>query len=269
MTPGPDGGTAGSPDSIPLSQPEEGERVSSRPIIWALALSLLGGSLVAACSDLAGNSDTPIQIEIRTPAGPPTPPPVEIGDTLQLTARAFNQSGDSVATTFQWSTPDTAFLFVDPTTGKVTGKKLSGVARVQVRAGSLLSDLVTFAVVPAAESLLIIGSDSLRVAIADTASSPLITQLDTLNPDGPLANRAVVYQLLSVFGVAGDTVTLNGGVLSRSVITGANGQPVTTVYVRPIPGLARPDSVLVAVNAYRPSGATIPGSGQQFIVRFD
>ena len=106
---------------------------------------------------------------------------------------------------------------------------------VQVRAGSLLSDLVTFAVVPAAESLLIIGSDSLRVAIADTASSPLITQLDTLNPDGPLAN----------------------------------GQPVTTVYVRPIPGLARPDSVLVAVNAYRPSGATIPGSGQQFIVRFD
>lgn len=236
---------------------------------WVPALMFLGISLMGACSDLASNSDVPIQIEIRTPAGPPTPPPVEIGDTFQLVARAFNQNGDSIPATFRWVTPDTAFLSVDSVTGQITGKKITISARVQVRSGSLLSDIVVFAVVPAAESLLIVGSDSTRVATTDTASTPLIAQLDTLNPDGPLASRVIVYQLGTVFGAPGDTVTLNGGVASRSVITGTNGQPVTSVYVRPIPGLPRPDSALVEINAYRPSGLTIPGSGQQFIVRFD
>ncbi|MEO8199278.1 MAG: hypothetical protein ABI679_02045 [Gemmatimonadota bacterium] len=253
----------------PLWKHAEGEPVGAPAVRQWLTVAILGAALVTACSNLAGDSDTPIQIEIRTPAGPPIPPPIEIGDTIQLLATAFNQSGDTVPATFRWLTPDTAFIAVDSLTGRITGKKIVTSARIQVRSGSLLSDLVPFAVVPAADSLEIVGSDSFRVALADTASSPLIAQLDTLNPDGPVGNRALLFQLGTVFGVAGDTVTLNGGVASRTVLTGANGQPVTSVYVRPLPSLPRPDSVLVRVDAFRPSGAAIPGSGQQFIVRFD
>ena len=231
---------------------------------WLAALAVTLG-----CSNLSGDSDTPIILEIRAPAGTPgAPPPVEIGDTIQLQARALNQDGDSVAATITWRTPDTAFLFVDPATGRIAGKQ-PGTGRVQALTGNLVSDLVTFAVVPAAESLIIVAPDTFRVLVTDTASGPLIAELDTINPNGPLAGRQIIYQLTSVFGQPGDTVSLSGGLHTRTVTTGINGQPTITIRVRPIPTLPRPDSAFVQVSAFRPSGASIPGSGQQFIVRFD
>jgi hypothetical protein len=236
------------------------------PLLLTVLLALVG---VSACSDLSSSDDVPVAIEIRAPAGPPgSPPPVEIGDTLQLTARALNQAGDSVAATFEWRTPDTAFLYVESTTGRITGK-LPGTGRVQVLTGTLTSELVTFAVVPAAESLVIVGSDSARVLVTDTASAQLIAELDTLNPTGPLAGRQIIYQLITIFRQPGDTVSLAGGGFVRTVTTSALGQPIVPVYVRPIPSLARPDSVIVEITALRPSGVLIPGSGQRFIVRFD
>jgi hypothetical protein len=227
-------------------------------------------AVLGACSDLSSNSDEPITLEIRIPVGAPgASPPVEIGDTFTLAARALNQDGDSVAATIKWRTPDTTFLFVDSLTGRITGKQPFSNARVQASTGTLLSDLVTFTVVPRADSLLIVPPDSFRVLVTDTASAPLIAQLDTLNPDGPLAGRQIVFTLTTIFGQPGDTATLGGGVMSRTATTGATGQPTISVYVRPLSDTTRPDSVLVEVNAYRPSGVTIPGSGQQFIVRFD
>jgi hypothetical protein len=225
--------------------------------------------LAAACSSLSGDSDTPIILEIRapTPVGGGNPP-VEIGDTFQLNARALNQDGDSIAATLTWRTPDTGLIFVEPATGRIAGKKI-GIGRVQVSSGNLTSDLVPFSVVPAAESLLLIPPDSVRVLVTDTASAPLVSQLDTLNPDGPLASRVITYEITTIFGVAGDTASLTGGNMIRSVSTSALGQPSTPVYVRPIPSLPRPDSLLVEIRALRPSGAAIPGSGQTFIVRFD
>lgn len=235
--------------------------MAGRWLLLALALS--------ACSNLNGDSDTPVLLEIRAPAGVGGgSPPVEIGDTFQLSARALNQDGDSIAATFTWRTPDTAFIFVEPATGRISGKK-AGPARVQVTSGGLTSDLVNFTVVPAAESLLIIPPDSARVLTTDTASVPLVSELDTLNPNGPLAGRQITYQLTTIFGQPGDTASLSGGAMTRSVATSSLGRPTTPVYVRAIPSLARPDSVLVEVNALRPSGAAIPGSGQIFIVRFD
>ena len=230
---------------------------------------LLLAFALTSCSNLSGDSDTPILLEIRAPSGTGGGnPPVEIGDTFQLSARALNQDGDSVAATFTWRTPDTAFLFVEPATGRISGKKL-GPARVQVTSGGLTSDLVNFTVLPAAESLQIIPPDSARVLVTDTASAALVAELDTLNPLGPLAGRQILYQLTTIFGQPGDTASLAGGVMSRAVTTSALGQPTVPVYVRAIPALARPDSVLVEVTAFRPSGAAIPGSGQLFIVRFD
>jgi hypothetical protein len=224
--------------------------------------------LLPACSNLSGDADIPIQLEIRAPAGAGgSPPPVEISDTIQLTAVALNQDGDSIAATFEWRTPDPTIIEVDASTGRVTGKTV-GTGRIQVLSGTLTSNFVNFSVVPAADSLVLI-LDSARVALTDTASLALEAELDTINPTGPLAGRQMIYQLTDVFGQPGDTVTLGGGVLTRTVSTGTNGRPTIPVYVRPIPTLARPDSVLVEINALRPSGALIPGSGQRFIVRFD
>jgi len=233
---------------------------AGRWLLLALAL--------AGCSNLSGDSDTPVLLEIRTPAGVGVSPPVEIGDTFQLSARALNRDGDSVAATFSWRTPDTAFIFVEPATGRISGKA-AGSARVQVISGNLTSELVNFTVVPAAESLQIVPPDSARVPATDTASAPLVAELDTLNPAGPLAGRQIIYQLTTIFGQPGDTASLAGGFMTRVASTNTLGQPTTPVYVRAIPSLARPDSVLVEITALRPSGALIPGSGQVFIVRFD
>jgi hypothetical protein len=232
--------------------------------LGGLALMLL----LTACSDLSSDSNVPIVLEIRAPAAVGGGNPlVEIADTFQLTARALNQDGDSVAAVLTWRTADTALVFIDPGTGLISGKK-AGTARIQVSAGSLTSDLVSFSVVPAAESLLIVPPDSARIIAGDTASAPLIAELDTLNPTGPLAGRAITYELTTIFGQADDSVSLGGGVMLRTVATSSLGQPTIPIYVRTIPGNA-PDSVLVEITALRPSGASIPGSGQRFIVRFD
>ncbi|MGE0353912.1 MAG: hypothetical protein AB7I33_15040 [Gemmatimonadales bacterium] len=237
--------------------------------VRAVLAALLATTLID-CSDINSDPAVPVVVEVRVPVGPGGgAPQVEIDDTITLAARALNQQGDSIAASFVWRTPDTALVALDSTAGRLSGRQ-PGTARIQVRTGSLVSGFVNFSVVPHADSLLIVPPDTFRIALADTASAPLIAELDTLNPDGPLANRQLVYELLlPVFGVAGDTATLSGGGLIRTVVTSTTGQPATPVYVRAVPGQPRPDSVLVEVRAVRPSGGPIPGSGQRFTVRFD
>jgi len=234
---------------------------------------LLAILALPACSELTSDSNVPIVLEIRAPAGVPGGNPiVEIGDTFQLNARALNQDGDSVAAVLVWRTADTALVFLDSLTGYISGKQV-GTARVQVKSGSLTSDLVSFSVVPAAESLLIISPDTVHVLSTDAQSVGLITELDTLNPNGPLSGRQIVYLIASISGVDSASATLNGGFDTLVVVTGTDGRPTTTVVV--VPGTTRPDSLIVEVRAYRPSSFSrptpvfIPGSGQQFIVKFD
>lgn len=232
--------------------------------------SILRGLLLVAvfgCSNLTSDSDAPVTLEVRPPAGSGISGQVEIGDTALLSGVALNQKGDSVAATFTWRTPDTALVFVDAATGKITGKQ-AGSARVQGRVGSLISEFVTVAIVPLADSLAIVPPDSARVLTGDTASAPLIAELDTINPTGPLAGRAIVYEIVQLFPTT-DSASLNGGLFALTATTGANGQPVSPVFVRKIPGKQHPDSAFVQIRSFRPSGVTIPGSGQQFIVRFD
>jgi len=237
------------------------------------------GLLLAAalgCSNLSGDSSTPVVIDVFPPAGSGISGQVEIGDVATLTARALNQQGDSIAATFTWHTADTAIVFLDPSTGEVSGK-LPGTARVQARSGSLVSDFVTLTVVPRADTLVLISPASVQVLSLDTASVPLVAELDSINlvgPTlGPLAGRQLVYELVPIPADTG-IATLNGGVDTLATTTGATGSPTTPVYVRKVPGKAHPDSVYVEVRSYRPSSTTllpvlIPGSGQRFIVRFD
>lgn len=228
------------------------------------------GLLLAAalgCSNLAGDSSSAVLIDVFPIAGSGISGQVEIGDTAVMTARALNQQGDSVAATFTWRTADTGIVFLDPQTGLVSGK-LPGTARVQARTGSLISDFVTLTVVATADSLVLVPPDSARLLAGDTASAPLIAEMDSINPDGPLSGRRIVYQITQFFPAA-DSASLNGGLFALNATTTFTGQPSVPVYVRKIPGRPHPDSVYVEIRSYRPSGAPIPGSGQVFIVRFD
>ena len=237
--------------------------------LGVLALLLL----VPACSDLTSDSNVPIVLEIRAPAGVAGGNPiVEIGDTFRLNARALNQDGDSVAAVMVWRTLDTALVFLDSLSGQISGKQL-GTARIQVKSGSLTSELVSFSVVPFAESLLVVPPDSARVPVGQTQSIALVTELDTLNPNGPLQGRQIVYLISGISSLdTAASATLNRGFDTLVVVTGSDGRPSTNVVV--VPGTTRPDSLIVEVRAYRPSSFSsptpvfIPGSGQQFIVRF-
>jgi hypothetical protein len=221
-----------------------------------------------ACSNLNGDSDTPILIQVSPPAQSGISGQVEIGDTAAMTAVAINQAGDTVPVTFKWRAVDTGLVAIDSVTGAVTGK-VAGIARVQARTGSLISDLISLTVVPFADSLLIIPPDSARLLTTDTASAALVAEIDTINPSGPLTGRRLIYEIVQSFGQPGDSASLNGGFNAVGATTTSTGQPTTPVYVRKIPGVAYPDSVFVAVSSIRPSGASVPGSGQIFIIRFD
>lgn len=233
-----------------------------------LAGGLLLFAAAAACSNLNGDSDTPILIQVTPPAQSGISGQVEIGDTSAMTAVAINQNGDTVAATFKWRAVDTGLVAIDSVTGLVTGKA-AGVARVQVRTGSLISDLISLTIVPFADSLQIIPPDSARLLVTDTASAALVAEIDTTNPTGPLTGRRLGYEIVQVFGQPGDSASLNGGFNAVGATTTSTGRPTTPVYVRKIPGVAYPDSLLVAVSSIRPGGDSIPGSGQVFIVRFD
>lgn len=232
---------------------------------------LAGGMLLwgaSACSNLNGDSDTPILIQVSPPALSGISGQVEIGDTAAMTAVAINQAGDTVPVTFKWRAVDTGLVAIDSVTGAVTGKA-AGIARVQARTGSLVSDLISLSIVPFADSLLIIPPDSARLLTTDTASAALVAEIDTTNPSGPLTARRLIYEIVQSFGQPGDSASLNGGFNAIGATTTSTGRPTTPVYVRKIPGVAYPDSVFVAVSSIRPGGDSIPGSGQLFIVRFD
>lgn len=222
-----------------------------------------------ACSSIGGDTDVPVALEIITPAGPAGGSPlIEIGDTLTLRARALNQAGDSVDASIRWRTPDTASLWLDSLTGRTTGRA-PGNARIQARTGSLISGFIVFSVVPFADTLTVVPPDSFRVAAPDSTAGPLVARLDTLAPDGPLAGRVIVYELVSIFGAAGDSAVLTGGGALRQAVTGAAGTPSSPVSVLLLAGRPRPDSVYVEVRASRPGGGAIPGSGQRFVIRYD
>lgn len=96
---------------------------------------------LAACGSLpdAGGGIVALQIF------PPDTLAVKIGHADTLHARALDIRGDTVAATIFWRTPDTAFVTLDSVGGVLTGKSV-GSARVQARTGTLVSDIITFAV---------------------------------------------------------------------------------------------------------------------------
>jgi hypothetical protein len=215
---------------------------------------------VLGCSNLTEGAGGVVGLEIRAP----TLKTVEVGETLPLSARALDKNGDSIAADITWRAPDPA-LTVDPQTGVITGVS-PGIGRVQAFAGSLASSLVSFTVIARADTLILVGDSVVTVAPGAPASAPLVVQLQSFSPAGPLPSWPVVYAVSSPPDIGPHTVELPGGVLVDTLTTGTDGA-VSTVTLNRV-GIAQPDTAIVEVRASRTRGAAVPGSGQRFIVLF-
>jgi hypothetical protein len=211
--------------------------------------------LVLGCSDLTEGAGGVVALEIRAPELRT----IEVAEALQLTARALDKDGNEVATPIEWRAPDPT-LTVDQA-GVITGVA-PGSGRVQAFSGNLASALIEFTVIARADTLIV--TDSIfTVAPGVAASPPLVSQLQSFSPAGPLANRPVLYTLISPVD---GTVTLPGGGLTATVNTGTDGAVSGVTLTRV--NLAQPVTAVVQVSATRTRGAPVPGSGQRFTVTF-
>ena len=223
---------------------------------------LMAFAALAGCSNLTEEGGV-AGLEIRVPR----PATVEVGQTIQLSARALDRQGDSVAAAVTWLTPDTTVTLTPD--GHLTGRT-SGSARVQAEVGTLVSDFVTFTVNPRPDTLALAGDSILTVASGVGISAPLFASIRSFAPAEPLSGEVITYTVTApVFpDPTQRTVELPGGVLSLAAITGADGTPATPVTLNRVTGQSSPDSAIVTVSAVTAAGATVPGSGQRFIVRF-
>jgi hypothetical protein len=201
-----------------------------------------------------------VGLEIQTPSLKT----IEVGETLQLTVQALDKDGNPVAAPVTWLAQDTT-LTVDAT-GAITGV-FPGTGQVQAFSGSLASELETFTVIARADTLVITGDSVITVPAGVTASDPLLVQLQSFSPAGPLPSRPVVYTVTSPPDVGPHTVELPGAVLTDTVLTGMDGA-VSSVTLNRVNGTTQPATAIVEVRAFRTRGEAVPGSGQRFTVNF-
>jgi hypothetical protein len=213
------------------------------------------------CSDLTEGAGGVVELEIAVP-GSAT---IEVGEEVQLSARALDKNGNPVSAPITWRAADPT-LTVGESSGIASGIE-PGSGRIQAFAGTLASSFLTLTVIPRADTLLLVGDSIVTVAAGVPASTPLVTRLQTFSPPGDLASRPVVYAVTSPPDVGPHSVELSGGVLVDTLQTGGDGTVQTAILQR-VAGVASPESAIVEVRAYRTRGAPVPGSGQRFIVRF-
>jgi hypothetical protein len=223
---------------------------------WACLLSLL-----AACSGLDEGEGGVVALEIEFPELRT----LEIGEQVQLAARALDAEGDVVDAAIDWRASNAA-LSVDGT-GLVSGVA-AGTGEVQAVVGSLASERVGFTVVLRADTLIIEGDSVLAIPRdADPpATATLPVRLESFDPAGPVGSRPVIFEIVQP--VAGETavVELVGAGQSDTVATTADG--LASVLLGAVAGQVPPDTAIVQIRANRTRGSPVPGSGQRFIVLF-
>lgn len=219
---------------------------------------------LAGCSDIAGTRGGVVALEIQLPS----PAAIEPADTLTLSARALDADGKVVPDApIRWATPDSG-LAIDSLTGKASTGLTTGTLRVQVRNGSLLSDLAVLEVHRRSDTLALTDSTTLSVPATDSASGALVAAVQSLTPDtAGINNTRIVFEVVDSAAAKGK-VRFAGNVLALRAATGTDGKPLTAVTLRRVPGAIAPATVEVRVSATRPSGAVVPGSGQIFTINF-
>ncbi|MGB7212081.1 MAG: hypothetical protein WBC97_05580 [Gemmatimonadales bacterium] len=222
-----------------------------------LAFALVAGVAVAACSHLSsGTGAVAIQLVLQQPYE------LEVGDTVQLSAYALDEAGDSVGATIIWRAPDST-VTIDSVLGRATAVYPNTTGRLQARTGTLVSDVVTFSTYPRSDTLVIdSAADTTTMQPTDSVSAALVASLQSFVNDSGIFNRRLTYTITSP---TDSSVTLDAGRLTATVSTLVDGTPAAPVHVHKT-AAAAPDSAIVTVSATRPSGAIVPGSGQTFTV---
>jgi hypothetical protein len=225
---------------------------------WAYLLPLLAG---AACSGLKEGEGGVVGLELELPSFQT----LEVGEQIQLVARALDVEGNVVNATIDWRASDDA-VRVDPT-GLVTAVG-PGSSEVQAVVGSLASEQLTFSVLAPADTLIIAGDSVfiLSTAPVPPASATLAVRLEGRTPPGRVGARPVIYEITQPLAGAAPVVQLTGGVQSDTVDTGTDGG--ASIALSLVAGQIPPDTAIVAVRAERIRGSAVPGSGQRFIVLF-
>lgn len=216
--------------------------------------------LLVACSSLGeGNGAVSIEIFVPSPAS------VEVGDTITMRARLLDINGDSIAGTIRWRTPDTT-LTIDSIDGRLTGL-IATTGRIQAVSGSLVvpNPPLLFNIRPRADTLIIpAATESLTVQAGDSQTTALNPKVATAGGTTSVQDATLIFTMLFP---ADSSALLNGSLKADTVLTGSSGEPVSTFRVKQH-GAVRPDSAVVQVEARRPSGAVVPGSGQVIRVIF-
>lgn len=99
-------------------------------------------ALLTFCGNLPTTSEGVAFLEVERPANTS----IDLGDTLQLRARALDKSGNPLSVAILWRTPDTT-IAVDAATGLVT-TLAPGQGRAQAVVGDeeLVSDFIVLTV---------------------------------------------------------------------------------------------------------------------------
>ncbi len=225
---------------------------------WAGLMSLVAAT---ACSSLDEGANGVVAIEVETPEFQN----LEVGEQVQVVARALGVDGQVVDATIDWRS-STASVTVDGA-GLVTGAA-PGQADVQAAVGSLASERVPFTVLAPADTIIIVGDSVFTISVVTDPPVPatLTVRLESFTPPGPLSARDVIFEITSPVPGVAPTVQLGGAVQSDTIDTSAEG--TASVTVEPVSGQVPPDTAIVQVRAERTRGAVVPGSGQRFIVLF-
>jgi hypothetical protein len=225
---------------------------------WLRLLPILAAT---ACSGLDEGEGGVVGLEIQFPEVPI----LEVGEQVQLSARALGADGEPVEATILWRASDVA-LSVDAT-GLVTGVQ-EGTADVQASVGSLTSERVRFSILARADTLIIEGDS---VVVIPVSSDPLATanlpvRLESLSPAGPAGSHPVIYEITQPVAGTTPVVQLAGGLQIDTLTTTAAGTAAIALSL--VAGQVPPDTAIVEVRANRLRGSIVPGSGQRFIVLF-
>jgi hypothetical protein len=224
---------------------------------WTRWLSLL---LVAACSGLDEGEGGVVAVEVEVPEVTT----IEVGEQVQVVARALDVNGAVVDVPLEWQSTAAAVTVDD--TGLVTGVQ-PGEANVQAFSGSLPSEPVPFEVLARADTIIIVGDSVVTLPIVEPPPTAALTvQLNTFTPASPVSGGAVIFEITSPAPGATAVVQLTGGVQSDTVTTASDGTAV--IQIGAVTGQVPPDTAIVQVRAERLSGAAVPGPGQRFIVLF-
>ena len=225
---------------------------------WACALPLL---VVAACSGLDEGERGVVALELETPEFLE----IEVGEQVELVARALDADGELVDVGISWRSSSDA-VTVDGA-GIVTGAQ-PGDADVQAAVGSLASEPLDFTVQASADTLIVVGDSVLVIPIgADPpVTAGMTVRLESLTLPGPAESRPVIFEITSPPAGTAPVVQLLGGAQGDTVLTATDG--TATVTLEAVPGQVPPDTAIVEVRAERLRGAAVPGSGQHFYVLF-